>query len=173
MNRVKLMFGTLAALVLAVGVVTAPAEPQFSGAWVLDRTQSQFPSHEGRGGADHSQVPPPEVKLKVEQQGTAVKVTRTMTMGTRERSLTDTYVADGSDQTHRGYRGGNVVTRAAFEGDRMVVTVTQTKKSEQGEKTMAQQSIWSVSPDGRTLTIDTTVQSPRGDRAMKTVYVRS
>lgn len=172
MKRAQLMIGTAAALLLAVGVAAAPAQPQLSGTWVLDRAQSQFPSHEGRGhGGPDAQAPPPEVKLRIEQQGNAVKVTRTMTMGTRERSMTDTYVADGSDQAHRGYRG-NVVTRAAFEGDRLVVTVTQTRKGDQGDKTMSQHSTWSLSPDGRTLTIDTTMQSPSGERAMKTVYVR-
>jgi hypothetical protein len=65
------------------------------------------------------------------------------------------------------------VTRAAFEGDHLVVTVTQTRKGDQGDRTMSQHSTWSVSPDGRLLTIDTTMQTPNGDRAMKTVYVRS
>jgi len=30
--------------------------------------------------------------------------------------------------------------------------------------------VWTVSPDGQTLTIETTMQSPRGERQMKTVY---
>jgi len=174
MKHAQLMIGTVAALLLAGGVATAPAQPQLSGTWVLDRAQSQFPSHEGQNKpVPDAQTPPPEVKLRVDQQGDAVKVTRTMTMGTRERSMTDTYLADGSEQTRRGYRGSNVVTRAAFEGDHLVVTVTQTRKSDQGERTMSQHSTWSVSPDGRLLTIDTTMQTPHGERAMKTVYVRS
>src|SRR2546427_1360738 len=149
MKHAQVMIGTVAALLLAVGVATAPAQPQLSGTWVLDRAQSQLPSHEGQNKpSPDAQATPPEVKLRVEQQGNSVWVTRTMTMGSRERSLTDTYVADGSDQTHRGYRG-NVVTRAAFDGDRMVVTVTQTKKGDQGDHTMSQQSIWALSPDGR------------------------
>jgi len=173
MRRLQRTIGTMTLLLLGVGVVAAQAEPQFAGSWVLDRSQSQFPAHEGRGhGAPNAQVQPPEVKLMVEQHGTMLKVTRTMTMGTRERSMTDTLVADGSDQTHQGYRG-NVVTRAAFEGDRLLVTQTHVKKGEQGDRTMSRQSIWMLSPDGRVLTIDTTMHSPRGDRAMKTVYVRS
>ena len=169
MRRLQRTIGTMTLLLLGVGVVAAQAEPQFAGSWVLDRSQSQFPAHEGRShGAPNAQAQPPEVKLMVEQHGTMLKVTRTMTMGTRERSMTDTLVADGSDQTHQGYRG-NVVTRAAFEGDRLVVTRTHTK----GERTMSQQSIWTLSPDGRVLTIDTTLHSPRGDRAIKTVYLRS
>ena len=106
------------------------------------------------------------------QQGNTLTVTRTFAKGTRQRSMTDTIVADGSDQIQQGYRG-NVVTRSTFEGDRLVVTHTRTKKTDQGEQTMTRQSIWTLSPDGRVLTIDTTMHSPRGDRAMKTVYQRS
>src|SRR5437867_7825000 len=101
-----------------------------------------------------------------------LNVIRTRTSGTGQRCMTDTRVADESDQAHQGYRG-NVVTRAAFEGDRLVVTQTHVKKGEPGDRAMSRQSTWTLSPDGRVLTIDTTMHSPRGDRAMKTVYVRS
>ena len=176
MRRLQHTIGTMALLLLGIGVVAAQAEPQFTGSWVLDRSQSQFPQREGR-----SQMPPdaqaqphqpPQVTLVVAQQGNTLKVTRTFAMGTRQHSMTDTIVADGSDQTHQGYRG-NVVTRSAFEGDRLVVTQTRTRKTDQGDQTMSRQSTWTLSPDGRILTIDTTMHSPRGDRAMKTVYQRS
>lgn len=171
MKRRQRTIVTMVLLLLGLGVVAAQAEPQFSGAWVLDRAQSQFPVHKRQTGPDaHAQ--PPVIKLTVEQQGTTLKVTRTMTMGTHERSTTDTLVADGTDQSRPGYHG-DIVTRAAFEGDRLVVTQTHVKKSEQGDRTRSRQSIWTLSPDGQVLTIDTTMHSPRGDRAMRTVYQRS
>jgi hypothetical protein len=176
MRRLQRTIGTMALLLLGLGVAAAQAEPQFSGSWVLDRSQSQFPTHEGRGqkAPDTQAQPhqPPQVTLTVAQQGNTLKVTRSFAKGTRQHSMTDTIVADGSDQVHQGYRG-NVVTRSTFEGDRLVVTHTRTKKTDQGEQTMSRQSIWTLSPDGRLLTIDTTMHSPRGDRAMKTVYQRS
>ena len=111
MRRLQRTIGTMTLLLLGVAVVAAQAEPQFAGSWVLDRSQSQFPTHEGRGhGAPSPQAQPAQVTLMVEQHGNTLKVTRTMTMGSRERSMTDTLVTDGSDQTHQGYRG-NVVTR--------------------------------------------------------------
>jgi hypothetical protein len=174
MRGFKRTVATLAMLLLGVGVVAAQAQPQFSGAYTLDRSQSQFPKHEGRSQPDPQAQPAqrPDIKLVVEQHGTTLKVTRVVAMGTREHSETNTYVADGTDQTRRGYRG-ETVTRAAFDGDRLVLTRVHTKKSDAGDRTMSRQSVWTLSPDGRTLTIDTTSQGPRGDRAMKTVYVRS
>ena len=173
MRRVKRTISTMAVLLLGIGVAAAQAEPQFAGSWVLDRSQSQLPTHEGHGQkAPEAQRQPPQVTLVVAQQGNTLKITRTFAMGTREHSTTDTIVADGSDRTEQGYRG-NVTVRSAFEGDRLIITHTRTKKTDQGDQTMSRQSVWTLSPDGRVLTIDTTMHSPRGDRAMKTVYQRS
>ena len=99
-----------------------------------------------------------------------VRVTARIEPSAANRALT--IVADGSDQIQQGYRA-NVVVRSTFDGDRLIVTHTRTKKTDQGEKTMSRQSVWTLSPDGRVLTIDTTMHSERGDRAMKTVYQRS
>ena len=173
MKRLQRMIGMMTLLLLGHRRGRRPG-----GAAVLGRLGArpltEPASDRTRAGhkAPDAQSQPSVIKLAVEQQGTTLKVTRTMTKGTHERSTTDTIVADGTDQSRRGYRG-EVVTRAAFEGDRLVVTQTHVKKSEQGDRTMSRQSIWTLSPDGQVLTIDTTMHSPRGDRAMKTVYQRS
>ena len=179
MRRLQRTIGMMAALLLGLGVAAAQAEPQFTGSWVLDRSQSQFPKHERRAqtAPDAQAQPqqpqqPAQVTLTVAQQGNTLKVTRTFARGTRSHSMTDMIVADGSDQVEQGYHG-NVVTRSTFEGDRLIVTHTRTKKTDQGEQTMSRQSIWTLSPDGRVLTIDTTMHGPRGDRATKTVYQKS
>src|SRR4030095_2926681 len=122
MRGFKRCVATLAVLLLGVGVVAAQTQPQFSGAYTLDRSQSQFPQHERRSQHDPQAQPAqpaqrPDIKLVVQQQGTTLKVTRSIAMGTRERSETNTYVADGTDQTRRGYRRG-AGARAGALGDR-------------------------------------------------------
>jgi hypothetical protein len=164
------MIVTVATLLLSVGAVAAQAQPHFAGSWVLDPAQSQFRTHE-RKGSD-AQVERPEITLVVEQQGNVLKAKRTVAKGNRERSLTETYVADGSDQTKAG-RHGAVVTRAVFDGDRLVVTGTYAMKGEQGDTTMSRQSVWTLSPDGTVLTIETTLHGPRGERSIKSIYTRS
>ena len=184
MKRLKHTIATTALLLLGIGVAAAQAQPQFTGNWVLDRSQSQFPAHERHAqpapdaqqapGAQQPSVPqpPPQITLAVVQQGNTLKVTRTFAKGTRSHAMTDTIVADGTDQVQQGYHGANVVTRSTFEGDRLIVTHTRTKKTDQGEQTMTRQSVWTLSPDGHVLTIETTMHGPRGDHAMKTVYQR-
>jgi hypothetical protein len=167
------IIGMMAFLLLGIGVTAAQAQPQFAGSYVLDPSQSQFPKHGNRPQqAPDTQRQPPQVTLVVAQQGNTLKITRTMVRGTHERSMTDTIVADGSDKTEPGYRG-NVTVRSAFEGDRLVITHTRTRTTDQGTQTMSRESVWTLSPDGKVLTIDTTMHSPRGDRTMKTVYQRS
>jgi hypothetical protein len=170
MRRARLTTGTVVAILMAVGVVAAQAEPQFAGTWVLDPAQSQLPTHSRK----HSDAlaERPDIKLVVEQQGHLLKATRTVAKGNRERSLSETFVADGTDQTHAA-RHGTVVTRAVFDGDRLVVTGTYAMKGERGDKTTSRQSIWTLSPDRTVLTIETTLETPSGERTRKSVYIRS
>jgi hypothetical protein len=176
MTRAQRTIGSVVVLLLALAVTAAQAQPQFTGTWVLDRAQSQLPSH-GPHGKDmaHRQGPPPEVKLIVEQQGSTLKATRTMAHGTRERSMSETFVIDGTERPEATHRGGTSVTKATLGGDRLVINKTHTRPAkEQGQpaRTFSRESVWTLSPDGRTLTIDTTMQSARGDRTMKTVFNR-
>ena len=172
MRSAHRLIGILTGLLL-VGTVAAQAQaqPHLTGTWVLDRAQSQLPHHRGQASPEN-QTQLPEVKLLVQQQGNTVKATRMVTRGDVERSVAVTLVTDGTEHSYTGRRG-TVVTRAAYEGDRLVVNRTYTKKSEQGERTMSRDSVWSLSPDGNVLTIDTTMKSPRGERTIKTVFLRS
>jgi len=177
MTRAQRILGSLGVMLLAVAVSTVQAQPQFGGTWVLDRAQSQLPH---RGGHDKGnagpQAQPSEVKLIVEQQGDTLKTTRSVVRGSHERAMSETLVVDGTERTEQTPRGGASVTRATLGGDRLVVSKTHTQPAkEQGQpaRTFSRESVWTLSPDGRTLTIETTMHTPRGDRAMKTVYTRA
>ena len=177
----------LSVLAVVFGVSAAYAQPNFSGTWVLDQTQSHFnpaigaDGQPGRGphgprgdGAPQGDHPKPQVTLTVEQNDTTLKATRTITRAGRERAMTETYSTDGKEATRTGRRGGTSVTRAAFDGDRLVVNSTHAMKNKQGDQVqMSRESVWSLSPDGKTLTIQTTMQSPRGERTMTSVYQKS
>lgn len=183
MTRTHRLLGPIAAVLLvAMTAVMAQAQPQFSGTWTLDRSQSQLPAWEGRHG--HQKAPdatqgtapkqPPVVKLVVEQNGVNMKVTRAIARDDRERSYSQSFVADGTERTKQGHHGGSTVSKATLGGDRLVTTSTTTRTGKDGAaKTFSRESTWTVSPDGNTLTIDTVMHGPRGDKAMKTVYLKS
>ena len=183
MKHVKRTIGLVTAvLVLAVTGLAAQAQPQFSGTWTLDPSQSQFPAHGNKapsGGATQGQPQqpqqPPVVKLTVEQSGTNFKVTRSMARDNRERTYSQSFVADGSENTRQGHRGSTTVSKATLGGDRLVTTSTTTTPAKDGgqPRSFSRESTWMVSPDGHTLTIDTVMHGPRGDRQMKSVYLKS
>src|SRR5881397_1832059 len=93
----------------------------------------------------------------------------------RGRSYSQSFVADGSERTEQGHRGSTTVTRATLGGDRLVTTSTTTRPGKDGgeAKTFSRESTWTLSPDGRTLTIDTVMHTPRGDKTMRTIYLKS
>jgi hypothetical protein len=181
MTHVKRTIGLVTAvLVLAVTALAVQAQPQFGGTWTLDPSQSQFPAREGGHGQKgpdgaQGQTQPPVVKLVVEQNGANFKVTRSMARDNRERAYTQSFVADGSQRTEQGHRGSSTVTKATLGGDRLVTTSTTTMPGKEGgeAKTFSRESTWTVSPDGRTLSIDTVMHGPHGDKTMKTVYLKS
>ena len=181
MTRAKRTIGLVTAvLVLAVTAVTVQAQPQFGGTWTLDPSQSQFPAHGDRHGSKapdgaQTQQQPPVVKLVVEQNGANFKVTRSMARDNRERSYSQSFVADGTERTEQGHRGGTTITKATLGGDRLVTTSSTTMPARDGgeAKTFSRESTWMLSSDGRTLTIDTVMHTPHGDKTMKTVYLKS
>jgi hypothetical protein len=177
------MLGLFAAvLFVAVTTVPAQAQPQFAGTWTLDHAQSQFPArkggHHGHRGPEATPgeaKQPPVVKLIVEQDGVAMKVTRAIARDDREHSMSQSFVADGSERARQGRHGSTTVSKATLGGDRLVTTSTTTRPAKDGgeARTYSRESTWTLSPDGRTLTIDTVMRTPRGDKTMKTVYVKS
>ena len=182
MTRTYRLLGPIAAVLLvAVVAVAAQAQPQFGGTWTLDRSQSQFPAWEGRHGgkapdAQQGTAPkqPPVVKLIVEQNGVNMKVTRAIARDDRERAYSQSFVADGTERTKQGHHGGSTVSKATLGGDRLVTTSTTTRTGKDGTaKTFSRESTWMVSPDGNTLTINSVMHGPRGDKTMKTVYLKS
>src|SRR2546428_2732969 len=160
MTRAQRMIGPVAAaLLLAVTAVTTQAQPQFAGTWTLDPAQSKFPAREGGhghkapdGAQPETPKKPPTVKLLVEQSGVTIKVTRSMARDNRERSYSQSFVADGSERTEGGHRGSTTVTRAPPGGDRLVTTSTTTGTGQGGgdAKAVSCELRWTVSPDART-----------------------
>jgi len=164
----------LAVLLAAASV--AHAQANFAGTWVLDPSQSQLPRHHHHKGAaaPDAQGQPPARTLTVDQTGDVLKATRSVKRGNTERSFSVTYTLNGAEETTTGWRNSTVVTRAAWDGPRLVVSANRTvPRRSGGEVQLSRESVWALSPDGRTLTIQTTLHGPRGDRSFTHVYQRA
>jgi hypothetical protein len=165
MKHAVRIFSAFGALLLTASLVSAT--PNFSGTWVLDRAQSQLPQRPG--GADQT---PPDVKMVVEQSDAALTITRTMSRDSQERSHKEKFNLDGSEMKTTGPRGGEAVSRAHWDGDKLVISSTRAMKRGEQDVTIKGERIWSLSPDGRTLTVRSTFDTPRGQQTATAIYTK-
>jgi hypothetical protein len=135
-------------------IAQAADKPDFSGNWKMNAAKS-----------DLGQMPVPDKwEMKVEHKEPDVKTT-TVTVGQMgERTTEAAYKTDGTETTNRmGPNDSKSV--AKWEGNVLSII---TKASFQGNP-FEMHSKWSLSADGKTLTMDQTMKSDRGEFALKRV----
>lgn len=145
----------LLVLVMAVAVASlsfAQAKPDFSGKWAPKVDAAAPPAGGGRGGG---MAGPITIKQ------TAAELTQERTMG--ENTMTTVYKLDGTESVNKTQRGESKST-AKFDGAKLVIKTTMEGPNGATETT----ATWSLSADGKELTIATTTS--RGERTM--VYTK-
>jgi hypothetical protein len=147
------------------------APVNFSGTWKLDPAKSDVRQLAGMGGGgkDAKDV---SLSMVIDHQGTTLTVTRTLTVDGETRQEHHTYKTDGSTTTHTGLRGESVVAKAAWQGDKLVLETTRTMSMLVKEVKVNSKGVWSLSADGKTLTIDGTLHSPRREQQVKAVFYK-
>lgn len=141
---------------LAVLILSLPlaAAPNFSGSWMLNVAKSQY-----------GQFPAPEVMLRtVEMQGTQLTM-KTYQKGAQGEVTTELkYTTDGKPTVNGANTGS-----AAWYGDTLVI---ESSREAQGAR-LTQRDSWSLSPDGKTLTVSTKVKLPNGEFDVKQVFEKA
>jgi hypothetical protein len=170
-RRVSLISGAALAL-LSLGQVWAEG-PDFSGTWVLDKTKSD-PVQTGQGrrnraGADAGEV---GLTLVVEATDTEIRVTRKMSLGGRERTTEQKYNLDGTETAVSDGRRGEIKGKARRQGNALVIEGTQ-KTARRGDMEIKVRDEWSLSDDGKILTIKSTRSGRRGDITSKQVFTKA
>jgi hypothetical protein len=158
---------TLTAIsILLVGTVCAATKPDFSGAWVLDKTRS----FSNPAGLDQT--------MTVVQTGDELKLdAKVTTARDAERTIQESWTLDGVERDFSppappGAKG----KRKAFwlPGNRGIVVEEETTST--GEKGPVTQNVvrkWTLSRDGTTLTVDYHFDTPRGSGESKRVFTRT
>jgi hypothetical protein len=142
----------LLVLVMAVavaGLSYAQAKPDFSGKWAPKEAAAA-------GGGQRGMMAGP---MTVKQ--TAAELTQESVRG--ENTITTVYKLDGTETVNKTQRGESKST-AKFDGAKLVIKTTQEGPNGAMETT----ATWSLSADGKELTITRTTQ--RGENS--TVYVK-
>jgi hypothetical protein len=108
----------------------------------------------------------PPTAMTIKQSASELTMDRTTAQGAQTVVLK----LDGSESKNT-IGMGPAVSKAVWDGPRLVVTTTQTVQGRGGEITIDSREIYSVS--GNTLTIDITRTTPMGAVTRKLIYTKS
>ena len=134
---------------------TSAAAPNFAGTWEMNAAKSDF-----------GQFPAPsKLTMTVEQSATSLKSVQAMSTQQGDVNTTIDLSLDGKETTGTGMMGATTKSVAKIDGGALVV---DTKVSMQGAE-MTQASKWSLSPDGKQLTVAQSLNGPMGALAFTIV----
>jgi hypothetical protein len=163
---------TAAALAACIAFVPGAAfAADFSGSWVRDTKGSTIPGYPtywltrapagGFGGGGNNQF-----VLELKQTGNAIQASD-------NTHPVRTYALDGKPHSWKlDTMVAQATTTASMSGDTVTVTTTQPYGSMPGNVTATETQTWSLSPDGKVLTIAMVRKSPATTQTFKEVYNR-
>ena len=174
MKKQLLMLGMILLPTLAMA-----ATPDFSGTWARDSANSDpvpdlsywmtrvAPAAPRPAGGP--QRPAPVVLLTVQQDAKTLHVVDS-------QSLIHEYTLDGDGSPHvkpmdTGIQKAEVT--AKLQADNLVIETSEPFGGMPGNVTLKVKEVWSLSPDGKTLTIITTRDIPARHQEYKEVYTRT
>jgi hypothetical protein len=151
--------------------VWAQGKPDLSGTWTFDEAKSDpAPARAGGGGGGGGRGGgrmggAPATAMTIKQSATELTMDRTTAQGAQ----TVVFKLDGSESKNT-IGPGPATSKAMWEGNKLVVTTTQTVQGRGGEITINSKDIYSV--QGNVLTIETTRTTPAGDQSRKLIYTK-
>lgn len=88
--------------------------------------------------------------------------------------MTSTYTLDGKETTapSAGQMGGVSTLKAEMSGANLKLTTNRSFESPMGEVKIKTEESWSLSPDGKTLTVKREQSTPRGNMSSELVFVK-
>jgi hypothetical protein len=155
MIRSAVMTGAFVATFFFLGGTATAATPNFSGDWKFNAAKSNFGSFPA----------PQSMARKIAQAGAKLSMT-TVQKGAQGEVTTElVYTTDGKEVSNKT-KGGESKGSAQWIGDKLMI---ESSREVQGA-TLTQKDIWTLSPDGRTLTVDSHVALPNGEFDIKQVF---
>lgn len=165
-SELRKMLENVAALNRAQTPEGTAQKGNFSGTWVLDKTNSEG-------------LPPGMDQLMtVTQTGDKLSLETKLMMEQGEQVIPDTYVLDGKEvdftpKTPGGQSGkGKRTAKLSADGNSIDVTENATFDTPEGVVNIQATRKWVLSPDGKTLKIEMTVDGPNGKQQTKRTFNR-
>ncbi len=129
----------------------------------------------GDGGDDpEERMPREEMKnlsLQIIQKDDEVQMTRTFSMSGEDRTINQKFSLDGSENTNPASNGrGEFVSRSTWKKGKLINSGTQTSGEAGRNSDVSLTEEYSLSKDGKTLTLKTTRTGLRGEMSLRQVF---
>lgn len=164
MKNIRIFFTVLVAL-FAFAFTSPVYDANFSGTWKLNEGKSDLGQFGSRGAAG---------KIVVDQKADGVTTTRTST-GFNGQSVdqVETLNNDGKEVGSSVFNGmGKRKASVKWSADKNTMTVNATTAFEGNGQSFEIKvtETWSLSADGKTLTLSSVMTTPQGELTTKAVY---
>ena len=138
-------------------MLVAAGKPDYSGHWVIDLAKSDF-----------GMMPPPDkMERDIDHKDPQLAI-KTLQKSERGEFTTDSkYTTDGNEATIQ-VRGRDAKVIAKWVAGKLEVNT----KSEFNGMEFTQNETWTLSSDGKTLTIDNVIKAPQGEFAVKSIFTK-
>jgi hypothetical protein len=142
----KKCFTVVALFAMTLLAAQANAAPNFTGQWKLNLSKSDY---------GPIQAYAPEFMMRSINHADPVLQISTHSKGAQGETTTDLkYTTDGQPAENKGSKGA-----AKWEGDKLVV---DSVREMQGAE-LKSHDVWALSPDGKTLTVNSHLTAPQGE----------
>jgi hypothetical protein len=133
----------------------AQAKPNFSGEWKLNTTKSEF-----------GPMPAPTSRTDtITHADPSLKITTKQSTPNGDATVDMKYMTDGSESTNE-IRGNPMKSVSKWDGDTLLI---DTKASFQGNDITIGDK-WTLSEDGKVLTVNRHLKAPQGELDQKMVF---
>jgi hypothetical protein len=130
----------VAAYLLLAALSASAAQPNFSGNWKLNDSTSDF---------DGMYPPPKGMTAKIIHKSSMLESTFKQPILGGDREFTSKYTTDGTECTGEWWGGSGMKSVLRWDGDTLVFD----SKAKFGTNDVTMQDKWTLSADGKTLTI--------------------
>jgi len=168
--RATIFFSSVAILFFAAYGFAGEGAVNFSGEWSLNKDKSKLgESREGRGGGRGGRAP---LKLTITQKGNDLTVKRlSQDRSGEEFTFEEKFTLDGKE-CENTFRERPRISVAKWSDDGKSLTITATMIFDRGgqEFEMVSIEVWSLIEVGKVLSIESSMNTPRGERKTTRVY---
>ena len=153
MNR-RTMLSVLALASLSAALMSGADKPNFTGSWKMNPAKSDF-----------GPIPPPDKLERTIKHDDPKLAVSTLNAGPQGEMKSDSmYTTDGKDSINKT-AGTEVKSVAAWDGDKLTIKY---KREVQGMEISFAET-WTLSADGKVLTVVNDLSTPQGDFKLTTV----